>query len=129
MNELAPSDNAQNARGPYKIGRKLERALGEYITNGGVITDAAQAAGMSREALSRALKRDHVRERLDTLMADFKVRSGMKALGVMDRLMDKAKSEYVRLEAAKTMADRAGHAPPKDNVVADTTLVVNIKLG
>ena len=122
-------DNTPAEQRHYKIGRKLNAALVEYVANGAHITKAAQHAGMSREALSRALQKQHVQERVASLLNEFKQRSGVKALVRLDHLIDaNGVSPYVQLEAAKTMADRAGHAPPKGDGVADTTLIVNIRL-
>jgi hypothetical protein len=112
----------------YKIGAKLNKALAEYVRNGANATKAAQHAGMAPETVMRALKKQHVIERLEEIVRASKTATGIKALARIDALIDGAKSEYVQLEAAKTAADRAGHAPPKGERVQDGTLVVNINI-
>jgi hypothetical protein len=115
-------------RGAYKIGRKLDKALKALVNGAPTITAAAELAGMNRTALHLALKKQHVLDYLDEQVAQATRTRGIKALAKLDRLMD-ARSEYVQLEAARDLADRAGYRPPKDERVQDTTLVVNIKLG
>jgi hypothetical protein len=53
-----------------------------------------------------------------------------KALGTIVGLIDKAKSDYVKLEAAKDILDRSGMRPPERvNHKVDTDIVVKIDLG
>jgi hypothetical protein len=112
----------------YKIGRKLNDALTAMVNGANTIQAAAELAGMNRCSLSLALKKPHVIARLDELVATATRTRGIKALSKLERLME-ARSEYVQLEAARDLADRAGYTPPKDAPVQDTTLVVNIRLG
>ncbi len=46
----------------------------------------------------------------------------------MEHLSDNARSEYVRLEASKDLANRAGYIPPKDPPATDNVLIVNIRI-
>lgn len=130
MTDLIPAPNsAPDAPRHYKIGRKMDAALRAYVTNGANQAKAAEEAGIARETLCRALQKQHIKDRLASLVDEYKQRTGLKALARLDYLIDAEKvSPYVQLEAAKTMADRAGHALPKGDGVADTTLIVNIRL-
>ena len=71
----------------YRISNKLDKALCNLVAGAQTIKDAAEQVGMNRTALSK-----------------------------LDRLMD-ARSEYVQLGAAKDLANRAGYAPPKDQLI------------
>src|SRR4051794_8229106 len=73
--------------------------------------DAAERANLSREALSRALKQDHVlayvQEQTRVLLAT----SQASAAAVMLELLDDAKSEHVRKDVAVHLLGIAGHKP------------------
>lgn len=112
----------------HKISAKVHAALDALVHGARSITDAAQAAGMRREALSRALQKSHVQEELDRRVRDALRRRGVKALATIENLSDGARSEYVRLEASKDLANRAGYIPPKEPLVADNVLIVNIRI-
>lgn len=107
----------------------MSAGLDALVHGARTITDAAESAGMRREALSLALRKPHAQEELDRRLRDAMKRRGVKALANIEFLGDMAKSEYVRLEASKDLANRAGYIPPKEQPSSDNTLVVNIKLG
>lgn len=111
------------------ISRKLSAGLDALVHGARTITDAAESAGMRREALSLALRKPHVQEELDRRVRDAMKRRGVKALANIEFLGDMAKSEYVRLEASKDLANRAGYIPPKEQPSSDGVLIVNIDLG
>ena len=51
-------------------------------------------------------------------------------MGRIEELSEGAKSEYVKLEASKDLANRAGYLPPKtDQGSGGTVLNVQINLG
>lgn len=113
----------------HKISAKVHAALDALVHGARSITDAAQTAGMRREALSRALQKDHVQEELDRRVRDAMRRRGVKALATIEQLSDGARSEYVKLEASKDLANRAGYIPPKEPPSGDNVLIVRIDLG
>lgn len=113
----------------YRITQKVHAALDALVHGARSITDAAEAAGMRREALSRALQKPHVQEELDRRVRDAMRRRGVKALAIIEHLSDGARSEYVKLEASKDLANRAGYLPPKEPLGPDNVLIVNIDLG
>jgi hypothetical protein len=94
-----------------KVGPKTERALialASGIAN--TQTSAAKMAGMSREQLQRNLGRAHIRARLDQLLRSAIRCDAVSAQNTIRFLAKSAKSEYVRLEAAKDTLDRAGYS-------------------
>jgi len=92
------------------VGPKTEAAL-LALVSGRVrtITDAAKAAGMSREQLSRNLRLQHVQERLEALRREHLGLRGAMAEARLDALTHSARSEYVQLEAAKALLDHERH--------------------
>ena len=113
---------------PKKVGGKLRRALMVLVTQGGTITDAANATGIARESLSRALQKPHVLQELDALRRlHYSVR-GAQAGKVIEHLMKNARSEYVRLEAAKDTLDRAGDTKSVTGGGTPTAVQINIDL-
>ena len=96
-------------------------------------TEAAVMAGYAEKsahvAASRTLRYPHVQEYLKTCVQDGISVSAIKALGVVDDLQDRAKSDYVRLQAAQDVLDRAGYKPIEKHAHAIRgELTVNIDL-
>ena len=96
-------------------------------------TEAAKKAGYSDKSAvviaSQTLAKPHVQAYLQALTMSFFAERGAKALSSIERLMTGAKSEYVQLEAAKDMANRAGWQPPeRKQVTVSGDVTVSIEL-
>jgi len=91
-----------------KVGRRTRAALDALVSGeADTITIAAQIAGMSREQLSRNLKKPHVLDHLDALRKAKRTLAVVRAETELDRLTRGGRSEYVRLEAASRTLERA----------------------
>jgi len=120
---------------PTREMTSLQQAfVDEYLTNGGNAEAAAIKAGYSAKSansqgynlLAKPLIQQAISKRLVQQMG----LAAVPALDVVTRLMHDARSEYVRLEAAKDILDRGGFKPP-DRVQhrVDGTLSVTLNLG
>ncbi len=112
----------------HKVSAKLKHAIDILVTDGCTITTAAKAVGLTRENLSRALHKDHVAQELDKTVRKYLSLNGAKAAHRLVHLTTTAKSEYVQLEAAKDVLDRAGIGKADDGSRTQE-LHVNINLG
>ena len=100
---------------------KLTHKQRQLVVNVGLMgmsgADAAREAGYNGTnhtvIASKTLAKPHVAEYLQALLMSQLSARGGTALHVIDRLMNTARSEYVQLEAAKDMANRAGWQPPE----------------
>ena len=86
------------------------------VANGCSIKKAAELAGYSkgesgRVSASKALKLPHVQQYMMQRMNEQFGLSATIAAGRLRSLVSDAKSEYVQLEAAKDLLDRAGYKP------------------
>ena len=98
-----------------------QRRLVDLIVDEGKNTsDAAQPAGYSpenhqsaRNAAYKALKLPHVQAYMFKRVAEAVGLLSPKALGTLDSLLG-AKSEYVRMQTAQDLLDRAGFKAPPD---------------
>ena len=100
--------------------RKLttrQKALVEaYVANGGNLTKAAEEAGYAegnsgRVTAWKSMKLPHVQQYLMQQTAEAFSTHAAMAVGKVAGLAKSAKSEYVQLEAAKDLLDRAGFKP------------------
>ena len=113
-----------------------QRALVEaYVANGGNLTKAAEEAGYAegnsgRVTAWKAMKTPHVQQYLMQQTAEaFSLHAAM-AVGKVANLAKQAKSEYVQLEAAKDLLDRAGFKPiDRQQVQVAGDIRVQIDLG
>lgn len=94
-----------------------QKAFAEaYVLGSGNATQAAIAAGYSavsaRQTASRLLATPHVQEAIRSAQAHvLKNRLASKALGVLEKILDDDSAPAgVRVDAAKTVLDRAGFA-------------------
>lgn len=94
-----------------------QRAFAEaYVLSSGNATQAAVAAGYSpvsaRQTASRLLHTPHVQEAIRRAQAHaLRGRLASKALGVLEKILDDDSAPAgVRVDAAKTVLDRAGLA-------------------
>jgi hypothetical protein len=91
-------------RGPYTVGPRLRIAIEAMATGQAkTITEAAAAANLTREALSKALRRESVRGYMRSVIMETlgvgAVRAGRKVL----ELLEDAENSMVQLGAAKLL--------------------------
>lgn len=99
-----------------KLTEKQTALVDTLVANGCSIKKAAELAGYSkgesgRVSASKALKLPHVQQYMMQRMNEQFGLSATIAAGRLRALVSDAKSEYVQLEAAKDLLDRAGYKP------------------
>ncbi|CAB4187764.1 Terminase small subunit [uncultured Caudovirales phage] len=96
-----------------------QRAFAEhYVNTGGKVGIASQRAGYSDRTMGSKLLRDpKVIKLIQEMMVDAIGVHAASALGTVVKLAKSARSDYVRLEAAKDILDRAGFKPPDKQLV------------
>ena len=99
-----------------KLTEKQTALVDTLVANGCRIKKAAELAGYSkgesgRVSASKALKLPHVQQYMMQRMNEQFGLSATIAAGRLRSLVSDAKSEYVQLEAAKDLLDRAGYKP------------------
>jgi hypothetical protein len=106
----------------------------EYVANGGNGTKAAEAAGYSKQSakdISCRLKANPLIQQ--AVQKELVLAMGYAAVPALARvigLIDSARSDYVRLEAAKDLLNRAGYVPPtRVDHRLDAGLSVTLSLG
>lgn len=105
------------------------------VSKGCSITEAAPLAGYAkgesgRVSASKALKQAHVQQYMMERMNEEFGLSATLAAGQLRKLVTGAKSEYVQLEAAKDLLDRAGYKPiDRSQVQVAGDIRVQIDLG
>lgn len=116
------------------LSARQQRFVDHYLTNGGKQTEAARAAGYSERSASVIASR----ELRNPLIQQAIARETLKAIGLsavpalhrIASLVSDAKSDYVKLEAAKDLLNRAGFAAaPAGAVRLDHALTVHFDLG
>jgi hypothetical protein len=104
--------------------------ISAYVANGGKVGLAATRAGYtSKNEGSRLLRDPKIVKAIQTLMQDAIGVHAVAALGTVVKLARSAKSDYVKLEAAKDLLDRAGFKPPDKallKVAGDLTVSFDI---
>jgi hypothetical protein len=110
---------------PARMSQKVRAALEAMVTEGRNITQAAEAAGMSRNGLHKALKRpevqDFLEDRRKRFIADMDGKRALykaQALEVALDLMMNAKSESIRARMAEFLASDAKVSPVSVNIDA-----------
>ena len=116
-------------KGKTHISRKTRAAIIHLATKGGTITDAALSIGMSRSGLSKAMRREDVRQLLDAEINKRMSVSAAQAAHTLDRLVSGARSERVQLEAATAILDRTGHGVGNELQVLGQAVQIHIDLG
>jgi phage terminase small subunit len=113
-----------------------QRALVEaYVANGGNLTKAAAEAGYAegnsgRVTAWKSMKLPHVQQYLMQQTAEAFSTHAAMAVHKVASLAQKAKSEYVQLEASKDILDRAGFKPiDRAQVQVAGDIRVSIDLG
>jgi len=117
-----------------KLTSLQDKFVDEYISNGGVGSKAAIAAGYSENTAAQSayvlLRKPQVMQEIYRRTVEQIGLAAPKALGTIVGLIDKAKSDYVKLEAAKDILDRSGMRPPERvNHKIDGDLSIKIDLG
>ena len=102
-----------------------------YVQNGGVVSEAAQAAGYADRSSGYAcLRKPAVQKAIMQLTLDTIGLASVPALKTVMELATGARSEYVKLQAATDLLDRAGFKPPdKLHAVVDADLHVTLDIG
>lgn len=99
-----------------------ERFVHAYVANGGKLSAAAKTAGYAAKSghveAHRLMRKPAVIRAIYDATALSMGAHLPAALNKLAKLSDKAKSEYVQLEASKDLLDRAGLAAPKKVNVA-----------
>lgn len=128
--QIAPISNKREPwnKGKTHISRKTRAAITHLATKGGTVTEAAEAAGMSRSGLSKALQREGARALLDTEISRRLSISAARAAHTLDTLVSKARSERVQLEAATAILDRTGHGIGSELVQLGQAVQIHIDL-
>lgn len=104
------------AKNPRPIRGRLAQAI-ELLATGQAqtVTDAAEQVGMRREAVSRALNRPDVQQRLFQRLASHRsVYGRMQAQSAILHLVEKAKSEDIRLRASQWLEQTFGMGGTRD---------------
>ena len=87
-----------------------------YVANGGNLTKAAEAAGYSqgnsgRTTAWKAMKLPHVQQYMMQVTGEVFAKHAAMAVHTVAGLAKEGKSEYVKLQAAQDLLDRAGFKP------------------
>lgn len=118
-----------------KLTRRQMALVEAYVANGGNLTKAAEEAGYApgnsgRVSAWKAMKTAHVQQYLMQQTAEAFGKHAAMAVGKVASLAQVAKSEYVQLEAAKDILDRAGFKPvDRSQVQVAGDIRVSIDLG
>jgi len=118
-----------------KLTAKQTALVDTLVAKGCSIKQAAADAGYAqgesgRVTATKALKLAHVQQYLMQRMNEEFGISATLAAGTVKRLATGAKSEYVQLEAAKDLLDRAGYKPiDRSQVQVAGDIRVSIDLG
>lgn len=114
-----------------------QRGLVEaYVANGGKLIEAARTAGYSVtskgdcNAARHAMKQPHVQQLMHEMVLDQMGSHAPAMLARVATLASGAKSEYVSLQAAQDLLDRAGYKPvERQQVQLHADVRVRIDLG
>jgi len=117
-----------------KLTAKQQRFVEEYLRNGGQQTQAAQLAGyapgIADDMASRLVRNPLIQKALAIQTVATLGLYAIPALHRVRTLVDHSRSDYVKLEAAKDLLDRAGFGKPdRGGLGGDTSLTVELHLG
>jgi hypothetical protein len=89
-----------------------------FVATGGKVGIAATRAGYADRAQGSKLLRDpKITKAIQQRVHDEIGTAAVSALGTVVKLAKSAKSDYVRLEAAKDLLNRAGYVPPDKHLL------------
>ena len=99
-----------------KCTRRQMALCEEYVANGGNLTKAAEAAGYAqgnsgRTTAWKAMKLPHVQQYMMQVTGEVFAKHAAMAVHTVAGLAKEGKSEYVKLQAAQDLLDRAGFKP------------------
>ncbi len=118
-----------------QLTRRQRDLVDAYVANGGNLTKASQEAGYAegnsgRVSAWKAMKNAHVQQYLMEVTAEAFGKHAAMAVHKVAGLAQKAKSEYVQLQAAQDLLDRAGFKPiDRAQVQVAGDIKVSIDLG
>jgi phage terminase small subunit len=124
---------AKPSEGEGSLNERQERFVDHFSTGLHTQEQAAILAGYSPESAAQAayrLQRNPVIQHMisKALMTRLSF-SAAKALSVIERLSESARSDYVKLAAAQDLLDRAGYKPPeRTDLRLDANLTVSLQL-
>jgi hypothetical protein len=93
--------------GKPDVSPRLETALLTLVRTGCTQEEAARAAGLRREHISRSLAKPHVRRRYEELLRERLFSMASRAVSTVEELLG-CESSFVRLKAAEAVMDRVG---------------------
>lgn len=97
---------------------KQQAFVSYYVASGGKVGIAATKAGYAtRNEGSRLLRDPKIIKLIQEKMMDAIGVQAVSALGTVVKLARSARSDYVRLEAARDLLDRAGYKPPDRQLI------------
>ena len=97
-----------------QLTEKQELFASLYVASGGKVGLSAERAGYaSRNEGTRLLKDPKIIKRIQEMTLEAIGVNAVSALHTVVKLSKSARSDYVRLEAAKDILDRAGYRPPE----------------
>ena len=115
---------------------KRQRGLVEaYVANGGNLSRAAEEAGYApgnsgRVTAQKAMKLPHVQQYMMQQVAEAFSQHAAGAVSTVAQLAKNGKSEYVKLQAAQDLLDRAGFKPiDRSQIQVAGDIKVSIDLG
>lgn len=97
-----------------QLTEKQELFVDLYVRSGGKVGLSAEKAGYADRSIgSKLLKDPKIIKRIQELTLEAIGVNAVSALHTVVKLSKSARSDYVRLEAAKDILDRAGYRPPE----------------
>ena len=110
--------------------KKVLKAAGLILAGEATtITQAAELVGITRETLSRNLKRPDVTDAIRQMVSNrMKTVGVLKAMNTLETLIEGSASDYVKLDASKYALGSAGVKPTADPSRGNGGLVVQINL-
>jgi hypothetical protein len=112
--------------GKPDVSPRLETALCTLVRTGCTQEQAAKAAGLRREHISRSLAKPHVRRRYEELLRERLFSLAPRAVSTVEELLG-CESSHVRLKAAETVMDRVGLGK-QEQPLSRSEVIINIDL-
>jgi hypothetical protein len=108
-------DIARSRTPEKRLSKRIRHACEALISGDArTIKAAATQAGLSREHLSRALREPHVQAFCERRVRENIGVAQMRAVRVLEHLMDNGKSEHVRRDVARYFTELAGYVVRSD---------------
>jgi phage terminase small subunit len=124
---------AKPSAGEGTLTAMQQRFVDHYGTGQHTLEQAAILAGYSPDSASQSAQRlQHnplIQQQISKALVSKLAFSAVKALSVIERLSESARSDYVKLAAAQDLLDRAGYKPPeRTDLRLDANLTVSLQL-